>query len=134
VVENLGPDVPWHFTAFHPDWRMRDIPPTPAEKLSRARAIATKNGVRYAFTGNVHDPAGQATYCHQCQELLIGRDGYEITAWRLTGDGKCNNCGTACAGRFERSPGAWGSKRMPVSMSAAAGGPGGPNAPLYASG
>jgi len=132
VVENLGPDVPWHFTAFHPDWRMRDIPPTPAETLSRARAIATKNGVRYAFTGNVHDPAGQATYCHQCHALLIGRDWYEITAWRLTDDSKCKNCGTACAGRFGRSPGTWGSKRMPVSMSTASGGPGDTSAPLYA--
>ena len=132
VVGNLGPDVPWHFTAFHPDWRMRDIPQTPPKTLSRARAIATKNGVRYAFTGNVQDPAGQATYCHQCQALLIGRDWYEITAWHLTDDGKCKNCGTACAGRFDRSPGTWGSKRMPISMSTASGGRGDTNAPLYA--
>jgi pyruvate formate lyase activating enzyme len=132
VVENLGPDVPWHFTAFHPDWRMRDIPPTPAETLSRARAIAMKNGVRYAFTGNVHDPAGQATYCHQCHAVLIGRDWYEITAWHLTDEGKCKNCGTACAGVFDRSPGTWGSKRVPVSMSRAFGGQSETNTPLYA--
>jgi pyruvate formate lyase activating enzyme len=91
-----------------------------------------KNGVRYAFTGNVHDPAGQATYCHHCQALLIGRDGYEITAWQLTNTGKCRNCGTPCTGIFERSPGTWGSKRRPVSMSRASGGPGEPNTPLYA--
>jgi pyruvate formate lyase activating enzyme len=121
VVEKLGPDVPWHFTAFHPDWRMRDIPPTPPETLSRARAIAIKNGVRYAFTGNVHDPAGQATYCHGCQALLVGRDGYEITAWNLTADGQCKSCGTPCRGMFERSPGTWGAKRRPVAMAAGAG-------------
>jgi pyruvate formate lyase activating enzyme len=120
VVENLGPDVPWHFTAFHPDWRMRDIPPTPSKRLARARAIAMKNGVRYAFTGNVHDPAGQATYCHNCQALLIGRDGYEITAWHLSADGSCDKCHSHCSGVFNGSPGTWGSKRMPVAMGAAA--------------
>jgi pyruvate formate lyase activating enzyme len=116
LVENLGPDVPWHFTAFHPDWRMRDIPPTPRATLSRARAIAMKNGVRYAFTGNVHDPAGQATYCHNCKTLLIGHDGYEITAWHLTDDAKCENCSAVCAGIFEALPGTWGSRRMPVRL------------------
>ncbi len=120
VVENLGPDVPWHFTAFHPDWRMRDIPPTPMETLSRARSIAMKNGVRYAFTGNVHDPAGQATYCHNCRALLIGRDGYEIGDWHLT-EGKCGKCGAPCAGIFGRSPGTWGSKRAPVTIEPSAG-------------
>ena len=118
VVENLGQDVPWHFTAFHPDWRMRDIPPTPIETLSRARNIAMKNGVRYAFTGNVHDPAGQATYCHNCAALLIGREGYEITDWHLT-KGKCSHCSTPSAGIFENSPGTWGSKRWPVRIDAA---------------
>ncbi len=103
VVENLGQDVPWHFTAFHPDWRMRDIPPTPIETLSRARNIAMKNGVRYAFTGNVHDPAGQATYCHNCRALLIGREGYEITDWHLA-EGKCSSCGTLCAGYSRTHP------------------------------
>jgi len=120
VVESLGPDVPWHFTAFHPDWRMRDIARTPATTLFRARAIATKNGVRYAFTGNIRDPAGQATYCHHCRTQLIGRDGYEITAWHLGEYGKCQTCGTACAGVFERTPGTWGSRRMPVAISRAA--------------
>ena len=134
VVENLGPDVPWHFTAFHPDWRMRDIPATPSETLSRARAIALKNGMRYAFTGNVHDPAGQATYCHNCQTLLIGRDRYEITAWHLTPEGKCDKCGIACSGVFSYTPGTWGSKRMPVAMIAGGGARGETNSPLYASG
>jgi pyruvate formate lyase activating enzyme len=110
VVENLGPDVPWHFTAFHPDWQMPDVPPTPSKTLSRARAIAMKNGVRYAFTGNVHDPAGQATYCHNCQEPLIGRDGFEITAWHLNADGNCDKCHTRCAGMFNGPPGTWASR------------------------
>jgi pyruvate formate lyase activating enzyme len=121
VAENLGPDVPWHFTAFHPDWRMREIPPTPPETLARARAIAMKNGVRYAFTGNVRDPASQATYCHQCQTPLVGRDRYEITAWGLTEDGGCSHCGAGCAGVFDGSPAAWGSRRMPVGIGGACG-------------
>ena len=119
VAEHLGPDVPWHFTAFHPDWRMRDIPSTDAGTLSRARTIALKNGIRYAFPGNVYDPAGQATYCHNCRALLIGRGQYEITAWKLA-EGKCRKCGTPCAGIFERSPGTWGSKRTPVMLEAGA--------------
>jgi pyruvate formate lyase activating enzyme len=121
VVDNLGLDVPWHFTAFHPDWRMRDIPATPAATLSRARDIAMKNGVRYAFTGNVHDPAGQATYCHNCRALLIGRDGYEITAWHLTAEGECRGCGAPCSGVFGAAPGTWGARRLSVPMNTGAG-------------
>jgi pyruvate formate lyase activating enzyme len=117
VAETLGTDVPWHFTAFHPAWRMTEIPPTPSTTLINARRIAMKNGIRYAFTGNIRDPAGQATYCSSCQVLLIGRDGYEITAWHLTADGKCARCGTPCAGIFATSPGTWGARRMPVAMS-----------------
>ena len=116
VVENLGSDVPWHFTAFHPDWRMRDIPTTPRETLARARRIAMTNGVRYAFTGNIHDPAGQSTCCHNCRTLLIGRDGYEITTWRLTPDGNCDRCATPCAGVFAPSPGVWGARRIPIAL------------------
>ena len=78
VVEKLGPDVPMHFSAFHPDWKMLDIPPTPKETLVRAREIAIKNGVHYAYTGNVHNEAGDSTYCHQCGEKLIGRDWYVL--------------------------------------------------------
>jgi pyruvate formate lyase activating enzyme len=134
VVDNLGPDVPMHFTAFHPDWKMQDVPPTPPATLKRARDIAIKNGVRYAYTGNVHDEAGQSTYCHQCGTKLIGRDWYEITAWNLEtadrpslargprlapiGDsnGHCKKCGTACAGVFEAKAGDWGSRRQPVRL------------------
>ncbi len=116
VVEHLGPDVPMHFSAFHPDWKMQDIPPTPPETLSRARAIAIKNGVRYAFTGNVHDKKGESTYCHQCGEKLIGRDWYVLSDWNLTHEGNCKKCGAPCAGVFEDAPGDWGAKRMPVRL------------------
>ncbi len=116
VVSHLGPDVPMHFSAFHPDWRMRDVPPTPAATLTRARRIAMDHGVRYAYTGNVRDEAGQSTYCHQCGARIIGRDGYEITAWHLDASGACEHCGTACAGVFDPAPGRWGSRRRPVRL------------------
>ena len=116
VVEKLGPDVPMHFSAFHPDWKMMDVPPTPVETLIRAREIAMKNGVRYAYTGNVHNEAGDSTYCHKCGEKLIGRDWYVLSDWNLTADGKCASCGTPCAGVFEEKPGDWGAKRMPVRL------------------
>lgn len=116
VAENLGPDVPMHFTAFHPDWKMTDIPGTPFETLKRARKIAMENGVRYAYTGNVHDPDGESTYCHDCGLTLIGRDWYVLSQWNLTDDGHCTKCGTACAGLFDGPPGDWGAKRMPVRL------------------
>jgi pyruvate formate lyase activating enzyme len=114
VVSTLGPEVPMHFSAFHPDFKMNDLPPTPPETLTRARRIALDNGVRYAYTGNVVDPAGGSTYCHACGELVIGRDWYRLGRWRLDDCGRCLKCGTACAGRFEGPPGDWGPKRLPV--------------------
>ena len=116
VVERLGPDVPMHFTAFHPAWKMLNRPPTPPETLTAARRIAMRNGVRYAYTGNVHDPEGQSTFCHHCGRAVIGRDGYVLTAWYLSNDGRCRFCGTARAGVFEGPPGAWGAKRLPVRL------------------
>ena len=116
VVERLGPDVPLHFTAFHPDYKMRDIPPTPAETLARARQIALANGVRYAYTGNVHDPTGGSTYCHGCGLRLIERDSYVLGTYRLTPQGRCRTCGAPCAGRFTEAPGRWGSRRLPVRL------------------
>ncbi|HHH44955.1 MAG TPA: AmmeMemoRadiSam system radical SAM enzyme [Gammaproteobacteria bacterium] len=116
VVEKLGPDVPMHFSAFHPDWKMQDVPPTPKETLVRAREIAMNNGVRYAYTGNVHNKDGDSTWCHQCGELLIGRDWYVLSDWNLTADGKCAACGTPCAGVFEAQPGNWGAQRQPVRL------------------
>ncbi len=116
VVETLGPDVPVHFTAFHPDWKMMDKPRTPPATLTRARRIALDNGIRYAYTGNVHDETGGSTLCHGCGELLVGRDWYLLTAWKLTGDGCCELCGTPCAGRFDGPPGGWGARRQPVRL------------------
>ena len=114
VMANLGPDVPLHFSAFHPDWRMRDVPPTPARTLRKARSIAMKTGLRYVYTGNVHDEAGQSTYCHGCGSRLIGRDWYQLTEWNMTPDGRCACCGAICAGVFDARPGAWGQRRLPV--------------------
>ncbi len=116
VVERLGPDVPMHFTAFHPDWKMMDKPPTPPATLTRAREIALRNGVRYAYTGNVHDEAGGSTYCHTCGETLIGRDWYVLTDWKLTEEGACRSCGARCPGVLEAEPGTWGAKRQPVRL------------------
>jgi len=120
VVDELGPDVPMHFTAFHPDYKMLDRPPTPAATLTRARRIALSHGVRYAYTGNVHDEAGGSTVCHTCGERLIGRDWYTLTAWNLTDDGRCRRCGAVCAGVFDGSPGRWGARRLPVRLAEAA--------------
>lgn len=119
VRERLGPDTPLHFSAFHPDWRMRDVARTPASTLQIARDIALKNGLRYVYTGNVHDEAGQSTYCHGCGERLIGRDWYDITSWKLTTDGCCAKCGAGCAGVFEANRGLWGARRLPVRLSTA---------------
>ena len=120
VLEKLGPDVPLHFTAFHPDWKMLDKPPTPPATLRMARGIAREAGLRYVFTGNTHDEAGQSTYCHACGAVLIGRDWYDLTTWHLTADGHCAECGTQCAGVFEGAPGTWGRKRRPMRVQARA--------------
>jgi pyruvate formate lyase activating enzyme len=114
VVDALGPDVPMHFTAFHPDWKMTGVPHTPAGTLSRARAIALENGVRHAYMGNVRDDTGASTWCHGCGQRLVGRDGYRITGWHLTFGGSCPACGTRLPGVFEAGPGDWGERRMPV--------------------
>jgi pyruvate formate lyase activating enzyme len=118
VVDRLGPDVPMHFTAFHPDWKMRDRPPTPPATLSRARAIALRNGVRYAYTGNVHDREGQSTYCHACGQVLVSRDWYQLGTWNVAHDGVCAACGEPCAGMFQARPGHWGARRLPVRLGA----------------
>jgi pyruvate formate lyase activating enzyme len=116
VVRELGPDVPMHFTAFHPDYKMLDVPSTPSATLTRARAIAAKNGVRYAYTGNVRDPRGGSTYCHACDALLVERDWYELGKWGLTDDGRCRACGAPCAGVFAGPPGKQGRRRVPVRL------------------
>lgn len=109
ILRELGPDVPLHFTAFYPAWKMSDRAPTPPSTVRRARRQALDVGLHYVYTGNIHDPEGASTYCVQCGKLLIGRDGYSLTEWNLKG-GKCRFCGAACAGVFEDEPGSWGSR------------------------
>jgi pyruvate formate lyase activating enzyme len=116
IMNKLGPDVPLHFTAFHPDWKMMDKAPTPPTTLTRAREIARNNGLRYVYTGNVHDPAGSSTYCHACGTRLIERDWYQLGEWHLTDRGKCNRCGTPLPGIFGGPPKAWGPRRVPVRL------------------
>jgi pyruvate formate lyase activating enzyme len=117
VVEHLGPDVPMHFTAFHPDWKMLDIGRTPAATLSLARDIARANGVRYAYTGNVHDPAGSSTWCHNCGDLLIERDWHRLGQWQLDASGRCGSCHAPLAGHFASQPEHRGERPMRVRFS-----------------
>jgi len=105
VVEHLGRDVPLHFTAFHPAWRMADVPRTPAATLLEARRIALMNGVNHAYVGNVRHPEAASTGCPACGALLIGRDGYEVTTWGLDPGGSCDRCRTPCPGVFGPGPG-----------------------------
>jgi len=116
IFRELGPDVPLHFTAFHPDFKMTDIAPTPAATLTRARRIALDEGLRYVYTGNVHDREGGTTFCPSCAEPLVVRDWHRIEDYRLTGDGHCPECATAIPGRFEAfdRKRQFGRKRIPV--------------------
>ena len=116
IVERLGPDVPVHFTAFHPDYKMLDTPPTPPQTLTQAREIALANGVHHAYTGNVFDAGGQSTYCHGCGERVIERDWYRLGEYRLSDDGRCAACGTPLPGVFAGPAGSWGPRRLPVRL------------------
>jgi pyruvate formate lyase activating enzyme len=117
IASELGADVPLHFSAFHPDFKMLDLPPTPAETLGRARTIAMQEGLHYVYTGNVHDTEGGTTLCPSCHAPLIVRDWYEILDFRVADDGTCNKCGYALAGRFDHFAGAYGNRRMPIKVS-----------------
>ena len=116
VMRELGADVPLHFTAFHPDYKMMDIPPTPPRTLSHARDIALRAGLRYVYTGNVHDTRGGTTHCPNCRATLIVRDWYRIDDYRLTPDGRCPDCRASLPGRFERFTQAFGNHRIPVAI------------------
>ncbi|NWG87839.1 MAG: AmmeMemoRadiSam system radical SAM enzyme [Hydrogenophilaceae bacterium] len=120
VLKELGPEVPLHFTAFHPDYKLMHLPPTPGETLSRARQIAMQAGLHYVYTGNVHDREGGTTYCPSCKTPLIVRDWYEIPEYHVTDDGHCPKCHTAIAGRFQRFERPFGARRIPVAMHLAA--------------
>jgi pyruvate formate lyase activating enzyme len=116
VVQELGPGVPLHFTAFHPDYKMLDRPPTPPQTLTRARSIARANGVRFAYTGNVHDGEGGSTYCPECGALVIERDWYTLGTYAVTDDGRCRACDARLPGVFAGPPGSWGPRRLPVRL------------------
>jgi pyruvate formate lyase activating enzyme len=116
IAGELGPDVPVHFTAFHPDWKMTETRQTPAATLLTARAIARKVGLHHVYVGNVIDRQAGSTWCAGCGALLIERAGYDLGRWGLDAQGRCAACGTACAGVFESKPGNWGSRRMPVRL------------------
>jgi len=117
IVNHVGEEVPVHFTAFHPDFRMMDKPSTPHETLVRARQQALNAGIKYAYVGNVHDEAGQTTYCPTCNTALIARDWYEIRTYNLK-ENACKHCGAIIPGLFEKKPGNWGPRRLPVNLSA----------------
>jgi pyruvate formate lyase activating enzyme len=116
IAAHLGTDVPLHFTAFHPDYKMRDVPPTPPSTLSRARRIAQRHGLRFVYTGNVHDEDGGRTTCPDCGEAVVERDWYVIGRYRLTDEGRCMSCGSIVPGRYDGPVGRWGARRLPVSL------------------
>ena len=120
IMRELGPDVPLHFTAFHPDYKLTDIAHTPAATLTRARNIALGEGLRYVYTGNVHDSDGGTTFCPGCGEALIVRDWYEILSYALTPDGRCPHCHAAVPGRYEAFRRPWGRRRVGVRLATAA--------------
>ena len=117
VIERLGPDVPLHFSAFHPDFKMMDTPSTPIESLHLARQIALNNGLHYVYIGNVHDKKCESTYCANCGEMLIGRDWYQLSEWNLTSEGRCGFCNSRCVGHFDAQPGAWGARSQVINLS-----------------
>jgi pyruvate formate lyase activating enzyme len=116
VMENLGPEVPIHFTAFHPDWKMQDVPATPTSRLVAAYDIAKSAGLMHVYVGNVHNKKHSSTYCGKCHKLLIGRDWYELSDWNLDEHGRCRYCAEPLAGHFAATPGQWGSKRQVVNL------------------
>jgi pyruvate formate lyase activating enzyme len=113
IAEELGRDVPLHFTAFHPDYKMMETPSTPSATLTRARRIALDAGLHYVYTGNVHDAEGGSTYCPGCDRLLVERDWYQLGAYAID-DGCCKDCGLEVAGRFGPGREDWGRRRKPV--------------------
>ena len=114
IANELGPDVPWHVTAFHPDNRMRQVPPTPVARLRRARAIGQEAGLRFVYTGNTVDPAGSTTSCPSCGLALVERAGFGLTRYDLTAKGHCPHCGAAVSGLWDARPGDFGNRRQPV--------------------
>ncbi|MEX2213175.1 MAG: AmmeMemoRadiSam system radical SAM enzyme [Phycisphaeraceae bacterium] len=117
ILDNVGDEVPIHFSAFHPDFKMMDKPRTPHRTLSEARSIAMEEGIKYAYVGNVHDKAGDSTYCPSCRKVVIERDWYELGEYHMVDYG-CEYCGTKIPGVFDDKPGDWGRKRLPITIKA----------------
>jgi pyruvate formate lyase activating enzyme len=113
-MANLGADVPLHFTVFHPDYKMHDRPATPPETLKKARTIAMSKGLRYVYTGNIHDVQGSSTYCPGCGKRIIERDWFILGEYHVTPKGECGFCKTKISGFFEEMPGSWGAKRVGI--------------------
>ncbi len=116
VVDELGPDVPMHFSAFHPDWKMQDIGGTPRETLLRAREIAKRAGVNYVYTGNMPDQRSNSSWCPDCGQLLIERRSYQLSEWGISATGACQKCGSSIPGVFESRPGTWGARRRAIRL------------------
>lgn len=118
LYKELGPAVPLHFSAFHPDWKMTDVAHTPADTLKRARHIALQHGLHYVYTGNVHDVEGASTRCPNCGTRVIERDWFQLGEWALDDEGNCAACGYRIAGHFDAHPGNWGAKRQRIEIAA----------------
>jgi len=116
IVEHLGVQVPLHFSAFYPSWKMMDYPSTSVQSLQRAREIAIRNGLRYVYTGNIYNPQGDTTFCHVCGKPLIERNGYTLTGWALDAEACCQHCHTPLAGVFEAVAGDWGNRRLAIEI------------------
>jgi pyruvate formate lyase activating enzyme len=116
-AEHLGPDVPLHFTAFHPDFKLLDRPATPKHTLTRARALAKAAGLHHVYTGNVRDAVGQTTYCASCETAVIERETYRVTRFALDSRAACQACGAVLTGHFEPRAGNFGTRRIPVHLS-----------------
>lgn len=116
VYQHLGAETPIHFTAFHPDWKMRHTPPTAPKALIHARQIARNEGLEFVYTGNLYDPNGNTTWCPHCGARLIERNGYQLGHWGLDANGRCRVCSHPLAGVFEPRPGQWGARRQPLTL------------------
>lgn len=116
IVNNLGSDIPLHFSAFHPDYRLRQLPPTSHQSLKQAREIAMKNGLNYVYLGNVRDQENTATYCSHCGKTLISRTAYELKEWQIDEAGCCSYCGSKIPGVFEDQPGSWGNRYQRIGI------------------
>jgi pyruvate formate lyase activating enzyme len=116
IYDNLGPDIPLHFSAFHPDFKMMDKPRTPPETIKRAREIALENGLNYAYVGNIFDEAGDSTYCPACKSKVLSRDWFQLGESHLSDTGLCQHCGYQIAGRFAPIGQSFNRRRIPVRL------------------